>query len=73
MKDEEGLDAGIRLERTGFGHRDTDPAALWLDPDVTDEALIEEDPLEITDKLLEIAEHPELADPLIRGIRAGRP
>ena len=42
-----------------------DPALLWNDPDIAPEALLRLDPLDITSGMVERAEQPELADPLI--------
>jgi len=44
------------------------PAELWLDTSIEPEQLIELDPLDITHQMVELAEHPELADPLIRDL-----
>jgi hypothetical protein len=43
-----------------------DPEALWLDQDIEPEELIQIDPLDITDRMVEAAEKPELADPVLR-------
>jgi|GEM_PF-6983349 len=44
------------------------PEELWLDPDVEPEDLIHLDPLDITDEIVELAEHPELGHPIIRAL-----
>ena len=54
------------LEDAVPGH----PEELWLDPDIEAEELINLDPLDITDEIVELAEHPELADPIIRALPA---
>ena len=43
-----------------------DPEELWLDQDIEPEELIRIDPLDITDMMVEVAENPELADPVLR-------
>ena len=42
-----------------------DPEELWLDQDIEPEELIRLDPLDITDQMVELAEHPELIDPVL--------
>jgi len=46
-----------------------DPAELWNDSSMDELLLMKLDPLPITRQMEEIAEHPELANPLIRAIR----
>jgi len=45
-----------------------DPEDLWLDQDVPPEALIRLDPLDISPEMVEQAERPEEADPLLRSL-----
>ena len=45
--------------------REIDPEELWLDLSIEPEELIELDPLDVTDDMVEQAEHPELGDPLL--------
>ena len=49
----------------GIIQREIDPEELWLDLSIEPEELIELDPLDITDDMVEQAEHPELGDPLL--------
>ena len=49
----------------GIIQREIDPEELWLDLAIEPEELIELDPLDITDDMVEQAEHPELGDPLL--------
>ena len=42
--------------------KEIDPEALWFDTDIKPEALIEDDPLEISQEIIELAEQPELSD-----------
>jgi hypothetical protein len=54
-------------ENTGANSRIAfDPEELWLDQDIEPEELIRIDPLDITDMMVEVAENPELADPVLR-------
>ena len=50
----------VRLEREA--QEPIDPEALWGNPDIEPEELVQVDPLDITPELVEHAEHPELAD-----------
>ena len=52
----------IRVQVITATHEEIDPEALWLNPQVEPEALIAQDPLDITTKMVEQAEAPELAD-----------
>ena len=45
-----------------------DPEDLWLDQDVPPEALIRLDPLDISPEMVEQAERPEEADPVLRSL-----
>jgi hypothetical protein len=56
----------IADERIGANQVRLDPEELWLDQDITPEALIELDPLDISRLMVELAEHPELANPVLR-------
>lgn len=56
----------VRLEREA--QEPIDPEALWLNPDIEPEELIQLDPLDITSKMVAQAEAPELADQLITGL-----
>ena len=47
---------------------EVDPEEIWLDQDVSPEELIRLDPMQITEEIIEMAEHPELADPVIAEI-----
>ena len=52
-------------------HQDAEPRypeELWLDPDIEPEDLVRFDPLDITDEIVELAEHPELANPIIKAL-----
>lgn len=49
----------------GIIQREIDPEELWLDMSIEPEELIELDPLDVTDDMVEQAEHPELGDPLL--------
>jgi len=53
-----------------YGIMEVDPEELWLDQDISVEELIERDPLEITREMLEVADHPELADPILAALPA---
>ncbi len=44
------------------------PEEIWLDADMEPEDLVRLDPLDVTDEIVELAEHPELADPIIRAL-----
>lgn len=45
--------------------QDIDPAVLWMDAAVEPTELVSLDPLDITREMVEQAEHPEIADPVI--------
>lgn len=57
----------VRLEREA--QEPIDPESLWLNEDIEPEELIQLDPLDITSEMEAQAERPELADPLIAGLR----
>ena len=48
-----------------------DVEKLWLDQTTTEEELLDLDPMEVTQEVVELAEHPELADPVIRALPDG--
>jgi len=48
-----------------LAQREMDPAELWQDERISPEDLIRLDPLDIDYEMVERAERPELADPLI--------
>ena len=47
------------------GARIIDAEEMWGDADIDPVALVKRDPLDITHEMQEMAEYPELADPLI--------
>ena len=51
---------------TGIGQERFDPEELWLNIDIEPEELIRLDPLDITRRMVEQAEQPELANPVLR-------
>ena len=53
---------------TGLREKARDPEDLWLDQEVPPEALIRLDPLDISPEMVEQAERPEEADPLLRSL-----
>ena len=53
---------------TGLREKARDPEDLWLDQDVPPEALIRLDPLDISPEMVEQAERPEEADPVLRSL-----
>lgn len=62
----------IRGAPLPVGQEFINPAELWLDESIEPEMLIELDPLDINDDMVEQAEEPELADPLLTDLRARR-
>ena len=52
----------IRVQVVGAAQENIDPEALWQNPDIEPEDLIQLDPLEITPEMVDEAEQPELAD-----------
>ena len=52
----------IRVQALSAAKKDIDPEALWLGASVEPESLIEDDPLEISQEIIEQAEQPELSD-----------
>jgi len=52
----------------GLAENPPDPEELWLDQSIEPEELVRIDPLDITSDMVEVAEHPELADGLLRGL-----
>ena len=57
----------VQVERAA-ARKDIDPEELWLDQDIAPEELIRLDPLDIDHEMVEQAEQPERADPLLLGI-----
>ena len=53
---------------TGLREKARDPEDLWLDQEVPPEDLIRLDPLDISQEMVEQAERPEEADPLLRSL-----
>ena len=53
----------MRTEAKGI-----DTEELWLDQGTTAQELLKLDPMEITDEVGELAEHPEWADPVMRAV-----
>ena len=53
---------------TGLREKARDPGDLWLDQEVPPEDLIRLDPLDISQEMVEQAERPEEADPLLRSL-----
>ena len=51
---------------TGISQERFDPEELWLNIDIEPEELIRLDPLDITRRMVEHAEQPELANPVLR-------
>ena len=51
-------------------NQDIDTEELWLDQDTTAEELLELDSMEITEEIIDLAEHPELADPIMAALPA---
>lgn len=68
MENEKNLCSRIRVVPLHAARRIIDPAELWLDQDISPEMLIKLDPLEIDPEMVEQAEQPELADPLLTGL-----
>jgi len=50
-----------------------DPNELWLDQDIEMGQLVELDPFDITPEMVDAAEQPELADPLLMDLPNRRP
>ena len=59
----------VQVERAA-ARKDIDPEELWLDQDIAPEELIRLDPLDIDHEMVEQAEQPERADPLLLDIPA---
>ena len=57
----------VQVERA-TARKSIDPEELWLDQDIAPEELIELDPLDITYRMVKLAERPELADPILRDL-----
>ena len=53
---------------TGLREKARDPEDLWLDQEVPPEDLIRLDPLDISQEMVEQAERPEEADPVLRSL-----
>ena len=53
---------------TGLREKARDPEDLWLDQEVPPEDLIRLDPLDISLEMVEQAERPEEADPVLRSL-----
>ena len=53
---------------TGLKEIARDPEDLWLDQEVPPEDLIRLDPLDISQEMVEQAERPEEADPVLRSL-----
>ena len=70
MKNEKNLCKRICVVPLHAVQESIDPAELWLDDTIEPEALIDLDPLDIDAEMVEQAEQPELADPLLAGLRA---
>lgn len=68
MENERNLCERIRVVPLHTAQRIIDPAELWLDQDISPEMLIKLDPLDIDHEMVEQAEQPELADPLLTGL-----
>ena len=52
----------IRVQVLKAATKEIDPETLWFDTDIEPESLIEDDPLEISQEIIELAEQPELSD-----------
>ena len=69
MKNEKNLCKRICVVPLHAVQESIDPAELWLDDSIEPEALIDLDPLDIDAEMVEQAEQPELADPLLVSLR----